>query len=155
MRIQKVHGDTWQHGCTKLPFNTRHKSLEGVLYPSLLRGSSVTPPSYKVSWHCLTFTFARGASHHFSHNCHAQSKAAFSTDQKSLRVTNQDTHKTKSTHTPIAYGIKRELPPNKFISGYKWKYTQIHNLEHCVHICWGIFALQLLRATAQSKDYCW
>jgi len=31
--IQKVHGDTRQNGCTKLPFNTRHKSVEGVLLP--------------------------------------------------------------------------------------------------------------------------
>ena len=38
---------------------------------------------------------------------------------------------------------------------YKWKYTQIHSLEHCVHICWGFFARDLLRATVQSKDYCW
>jgi len=31
--IQKVQGDTRQHGWTKLPFNAGHKSLEGVLLP--------------------------------------------------------------------------------------------------------------------------
>ena len=99
----------------------------------------MTPASYSVSWHCLAFTFARGTSHHFSPDCHALSKGAFFTNQKSLRDTNQDTHKTKSTYTPVAYGIKQESPPNKFISRYKWQYTQIHNSEHCIHIFWGIF----------------
>jgi len=61
---------------TRTEVYTRHKPLEGVLLPESPPRVLRDPPSIQ----CLTLTFARGASHHFSPDCHSQSKGAFSTN---------------------------------------------------------------------------
>ena len=125
----------------------RHNPLEGVLLPLsppwLLGGSSAPPPSYSVRWH-----FLNSHSHVVSRTISRMTVRSIPNDSKIITWYKSRNAQIKIIIHTVAYGVKREIPPNKFISQYKWKYTQIHNLEHYVHICWGILALQLLPATA-------
>ena len=57
------------------------------------------PRVNKTKQHCLTLTFAHGASHHCSPNCHAQSKGAFSTNQNHY-VIQIKTHTIQNQHKP-------------------------------------------------------
>ena len=90
----------WSKGKTDL-LSDSHAFHERVNYKMFSYNGSL----YSVSWHFLTLTFAHGVPHPFSHKCHAQSKVVFSTNWKSLRDTNEDTHKTKSHHTNVRWCV--------------------------------------------------
>jgi len=132
-RIQKVQGDTRQHGWTKLLFNTRHKSLEGVSYLRVLRESSVTPCSYSVSWHFLLFYLA--TRHSVRSAAGSSAKTTCGKPKQAPSLTTKHLINCLVTSVLLLQGVPN-MPSNKFFSLFHlhlhtWAWTQEVRIWTC------------------------